>query len=837
MTHRPDPIAQPGRLFPWLTRALPLALFVFAAPAQAQVVISQVYGGGGNAGATLRNDFIELFNRGAAPVNVGGWSVQYTSTTGTTWSVSAITAGRTIAPGGYFLLQQAQGAGGTQNLPTPDEIGALALSGTNGKVALSNTSSALSGNAPSGGPVVDIVSYGPASTPTEGTPTAVLSNTTAALRNGAGCDDTGNNSLDFTIGAPNPRNSTVAAIVCGGGGGGGGAAVARATYDIQGEGATSPFVGQNVITSGVVTLLANGGFFIQAPTGDGNPRTSDGLFIFANPALWPGVQVGNLVQVTGTVSEFSFGAGATATPLTQLTAVSAVSLLGSGFIVTPTVVALPLMPGLSFEFFEGMLVTLQGAMQVQQNFLQARFGQVTLGAGRHQTPTNLHRPNSAQASALAELQARSRLLLDDASSAQNPNPTPFVLPGGVLRAGDGVGNLTGVLDFGPATNSLAVPGLYRLQATVAPTFTALNPRPAGLRGMGNDKIKVASMNVLNFFTTFTNGQTAFGGTGQGCTVGTSTTAGNCRGASNTEEYLRQRDKIVRAIAGLNADVIGLMEIQNNDNVAVQALVDALNSQARVGPYAALALPSQGTGTDAIRVAMIYRPLRVTPQGVPLSDAAAINNRPTLAQAFAGPNGQRFSVVVNHFKSKGSCPGAGDPDAPGNLDIGDGQGCWNGTRVRQAQQLRSFVASVQAASASPDVLLIGDLNAYGQEDPIFDLTSNGFVDQAARFNPEAYSYVFDGQAGRLDHAISSATLSPKIVGTAIWHINADESVAYDYNLEFKQPACPTCAPDPANRFDPYRSSDHDPVVVTIDLNAAPPTRAATAPARMPAAGAK
>jgi uncharacterized protein len=152
------------------------------------------------------------------------------------------------------------------------------------------------------------------------------------------------------------------------------------------------------------------------------------------------------------------------------------------------------------------------------------------------------------------------------------------------------------------------------------------------------------------------------------------------------------------------------------------------------------------------------------------------------------------------------------------------------RLQQAQRLRTFVAQLQQNSGSNDVLMMGDMNSYGQEDPIFELTSNGFIDQAARYNTLAYTYVFDAMAGRLDHAISSASMSPKIVATKLWNINADEQIAFDYNLEFKQPACATCAPDPANRYDAYRSSDHDPILVVVDFAAPARAKAAAAAAR-------
>lgn len=814
---------RPRKAFKALLRTLPLAFAgllgsTLVHSAHAAVLISQVYGGGGNSGATLQHDFIEIFNSGGAAVSIGGWSVQYSSANGTTWQFTTIPAGTSLAPGKYYLVRQAMGSGGTVPVDA-DLVGTIAMSGTNGKVALSSASTALSGNAPTGGTVQDIVSYG-SSTPTEGTPTAALSNTTAAVRKAGGCTDTNNNANDFSIEAPSPRNSAVAANTsCTGGGGGGGGPgdpIARTIPAIQGSGATSPFVGTLVVTTGVVTKRVNNGFFMQDPVGDGDPATSDGIFVFTSSTPPEAASVGSLVSVSGTVLEFSNGAGTTATPLTQISGTPAVTLLGSASPIAPTPVSLPVPEGSNLERFEGMLVSINGALTVQQNFFQARFGQLTLGAGRHETPTNRFRPGP-QASALDSLQARSRLLLDDSSSFQNPNPTPYFQAGGVPRAGDTVTNLVGVLDFGLATSTASGPGLYRLQPTALPVFAATNPRTTAPGAVGGN-IKLSAMNVLNYFTTFTNGATAGGQTGQGCSLGGSVTAGNCRGANNITEFQRQQAKIVLALAGLNADAVGLMEIQNNGNAAVQNLVEALNAQVGAGTYASVALPAQSTGTDAIRVAAIYKPARLMPVGAPQSDPDPINSRPTLAQTFMAANGEKFTLVVNHLKSKGSCPSPTDPDALGNVDAGDGQGCWNLQRLQQAQRLRTFVAQVQSLSGTPDALLVGDMNAYGQEDPIADLTSNGFVDEALRSNPFAYGYVFDGNAGRLDHALASSTMSPRITGARAWHINADEQVSYDYNQEFKAPLTTCSGPCPADPYnaDPYRSSDHDPVLIGLDL---------------------
>jgi predicted extracellular nuclease len=222
------------------------------------LVISQVYGGGGNSGATLRNDYIEVFNRGTAPVNVSGWSVQYASAAGITWASTSLSG--TVDPGHYLLVQEAAGTGGTTNLPAPDATGSIAMSATSGKVRLMTA----------GAVVQDLVGYGSSATTFEGSgPTPTLSNTTAALRKDGGCTDTDDNASDFTTGSPNPRNSSSAAKDC--------SAPppppppSVAIHDIQGTGHISPHVGETVTTSGVVTAKRSNGFYLQDP-GAGRTR-------------------------------------------------------------------------------------------------------------------------------------------------------------------------------------------------------------------------------------------------------------------------------------------------------------------------------------------------------------------------------------------------------------------------------------------------------------------------------------------------------------------------------------------------------------------------------------
>ncbi|MCC6348971.1 MAG: lamin tail domain-containing protein, partial [Candidatus Eisenbacteria bacterium] len=184
-----------------LSFALPPRAAHAASP---DLVISQAYGGGGNSGSVYKNDFIEIFNRGPSAVNVTGWSVQYTSATGTSWSVTALSG--SIPPGGYYLVQEAAGSGGTTSLPAPDASGSIAMSATAGKVALVNGTTALIGSCPSGGGLVDLLGYGTANCSETATMVA-LSNTTAGLRTSDGCVDTDDNSSDFAAGAATPRNS------------------------------------------------------------------------------------------------------------------------------------------------------------------------------------------------------------------------------------------------------------------------------------------------------------------------------------------------------------------------------------------------------------------------------------------------------------------------------------------------------------------------------------------------------------------------------------------------------------------------------------------------------
>ena len=567
---------------------------------------------------------------------------------------------------------------------------------------------------------------------------------------------------------------------------------------IQGTGTISPLAGQTVTTEGVVTRLNNNGFFLQDEAGDGDAMTSDGIFAFTGTA--PGVSVGDRVRLSATVVENNTGAAGNAAtaanPVTQLSSVTGLTGLAGGIAIAPTPIAFPENSEGELERYEGMLVEIAVPLTASQNFFQGRFGQVTLAAaGRLVKPTNLYRPGTTEALALAADNARRRIILDDGSSLQNPNPIPYVGADNTLRAGDTLSGLVGVIDYGLASSSTSGIADYRIHPAAPVSFTRANTRTAAPAAVGGN-VRVASFNVLNYFTTIDQA---------GASCFPSGTRSDCRGADSAAEFTRQRDKIVAALVAINADAVSLIEIENNGETAVNNLVAALNAAMGAGVYASVGLPAGGTGGDAIRMAMVYQPAKLTPVGPARSDTHAVHNRPPLAQTFAAANGKRFTAIVNHFKSKGSCP-ASSGDV--NADQGDGQGCWNALRVQQAQALRNFVAGIQAGTGDDDVLVMGDLNAYGREEPVTEFLDNGFTDQLSRFNAASYSFVFNGEAGYLDHAIASASLSAQISGATTWPVNADEPSVIDYNTEFK--------PQDLYAPSPYRSSDHDPVIVGLNL---------------------
>lgn len=603
-------------------------------------------------------------------------------------------------------------------------------------------------------------------------------------------------------------------------------------HDIQGNGSASPVVGQSVTVQAIVvgdfqpgdgdTFNTNlGGFFLQEPPDeyDADPNTSEGVFVFT-AASAPNVGPGDVVRVTGTVAEFN---GQTQVDARGGTIVDC----GDQPLPPPAQLLLPLSGRVEdLERYESMLVVFPQALRIAEYFDFDRFGEIVLCApnppdppaarDRLYQPTSIDQPGSAGAAARADYNRQACITLDDGRSIQNPDPArhpngqEFTLANR-FRGGDIVQQTTGVLDYRF--------NLYRVQPTTGASYSAANPRPEQPPAVGGD-LRVSSFNVLNYFTTLTSAGNVCG------------PARNqqCRGANNPEEFERQRAKIIEALFRIDADIVGLIELENTDDVAIENLVAGLNARFGATTYAYI---DTGTiGTDAIRTALIFKPARVTPVGAfetldSVDDPrfSDTRNRPALAQTFdrAGSNA-RFTVVVNHFKSKGSdCGGPPDDDPQ--------QGNCNGTRTQAAAALVDWLAGDPTGSNDPDALIIGDLNAYDKEDPIATIragaddtpgTADDYTDLERQFGGEyAYSYLFDGQYGYLDYALASTSLVPQVSGAQAWHINADEPDILDYDTTNKQPAQDALYDD-----DPFRSADHDPVLVGLALAGTTPTPTAT-----------
>jgi len=581
-------------------------------------------------------------------------------------------------------------------------------------------------------------------------------------------------------------------------------------HAIQGRGARSPFTGRHIVTQGAVTLATSNGFFLQELEGEGDPRVSRAIFVFTGSA--PAVASGQCVRLAGRVVEFNAGAPdnreTRAHTVTELHDASGLQVLRDGCNLAPVALALPLGAGDSLERYEGMLVTLRGPLTVQQNFFLGRFGQLTLATGgRIQVPTNVLRPGAA-ARALARANARRAIVLDDGSALQFPSPVPYLDADGTVRSGDTVDEITGVIDYGLASASAAGHGTWKIHPVRRPTFARANPRAAAPADVGGD-LRIAVANLDNFFSTIDDGQHV---------CAPRHVAADCRGAHSRAEFERQRAKIVEMLAAIDADVVALMEIENNGPTALQSLVDALNARVGSAAWGLVDEPMGGSGTDAIRVAMIYRPTRVTPVGPARSDRDPVHNRPPLAQTFATHDGAaRLTMIASHFKSR-RCEGA----TGGELDQGDLQGCWSRRRVAQARALVRFAGALARASGVEHTLLVGDFNAYAREDAPVLLAASGFADQAARFEADGYSYVFDGAAGRLDGVFASASIAPRVTGVAAWHVNADEPELLDYAFALRAPGA-AGAKAATWVASPWRASDHDPVVIGLRLGTAVMTR--------------
>ncbi|HEY8571204.1 ExeM/NucH family extracellular endonuclease [Phenylobacterium sp.] len=590
---------------------------------------------------------------------------------------------------------------------------------------------------------------------------------------------------------------------------------------VQGAGAASGMVGQVVtIEAVVVGDFQNGdgdlsrdigGFFVQEELADedGLAGTSEGLFI-SQATLGTDVEVGQRVRVTGVVSE-DFN-------ITQLKNVQ-VTIIGQN--ASSEVKAAVLNLPANLESMESMLVTVPDRLVVTHMEDLDRLGEVRLyrpegdglggaiaetGDGRPYTYTQIHEPDAAGLTAYDQAVDGRSIIYDDGLNGTwrpitNPDGGGVYNTANAVQTGDSITGLTGVLDFGFSN--------WRVRSVQdgQNTFTDSNPREPAPADVGGSLV-VGSFNVLNFFVTLD-------------TPGTSTDIGqDPRGADTQAEFLRQADKLIATLIRIDADVLALVELENDfstftgstvaEGNALGYIVERLNLALGGDVYSYVHPGLNAVGSDAISTGFIYKNdvVEIVAGTHVAIDLDPVNNRPTIAVTFEEiATGGQFTAVANHFKSKGSGTGA-------NADKGDGQGASNAGRVDQANRLLQFLAGAPTGTLDQDYLLLGDFNAYYQEDPIDVLRNAGFNPVGG---PTSYSYTFDGYVGSLDHAMPNGTLGTQVTGSTKWHINSEEAPALDYNTDADD-TNPATNRDPSI-FDgtvPYRVSDHDPILVGLSL---------------------
>ncbi|MGP4844536.1 ExeM/NucH family extracellular endonuclease [Marinobacter sp. 1Y8] len=542
---------------------------------------------------------------------------------------------------------------------------------------------------------------------------------------------------------------------------------------IQGDQDASPLIGESVAVEGIMTLDSRSkdglsGFYLQAADGDadGRSRTSEGLFVHTKRS---GAKVGHRVRIKGQVKEY-YG-------LTEVTRLSSLSDCGAAILPAPVMLSFPLPPARQLESLESMRVAFSAPLVVADVHDLGRFGAVSL-AGSEQW-----QQDSLEVSASAD-GVITRILLDDASNRQNPDGVNWLggqLDGSrLIRAGSQLKSVSGILDYRYKA--------WRIQADKPPVVLHSNPRPAAPEAPLKGSLRVASFNVLNFF----NGDGAGGG------------FPTARGADTARELVRQRVKLVSALQQLKADVVGLMELENDGSGPDSAIAEL--TRALGDPWTYVHTDDR-VGRDAIRVGIIYRKDRVAPLGdaVVLSEGPfARFSRPPVVQRFRSLEQDfSFRVMANHFKSR-SCRNA----KGSNSDQHDGEGCYAPARRDSARALVSWLA---AASPREGTLLLGDLNSYAGETPLNILAAGGYRQPGWNDEQPQYTYRYFGFKGMLDYVLTDTALASRATASGVWHINADEPPVLDYNLEHH----PRGRADRLYQASPWRSSDHDPVYVDID----------------------
>ena len=512
----------------------------------------------------------------------------------------------------------------------------------------------------------------------------------------------------------------------------------------------------DIRTSGVVTAVvregdAIKGFYLQDKVGDGNRSTCDAVFVaFENPTVTVGSEIELVASVTANDGQL------------KLTNVSSLQKLADNQLVTPTKVVFPADFG-DYSQYVGMVLEFDQTLFVTNNYYWGS-GRITLSSHRLNGGVEVALPGSNEYFALV-----AEHKLDQLTMVSSPSVAyPFADENGTLRMGYRVDNLQGTL-----TQSGSA---YQLEVTSRPNFYG-NPRAATHEPIGDYNVKVCSFNMEYYLRS---------------------NYGDFAGPADAVEADRQHAKLLKALQAIDADVYGLVEIQQG-NDAIAYMCNALNTAAGSDLYAYVTDGTSVSGSYT-KVGFIYRKDKISPVG-----SIEFNNLRTMyrkaIQAFQlKSNSEKFIFSLNHLKAKGTTY---DTTPEGDLDAGDGQSSYNATRVAEVNSIVSKCSNF--ATVDPDVLVMGDMNAYSKEDPIRRFESSGYTNLLKHYHGDTiYSYSYKGEVGLLDHALANSSMMAQVTGATVFHINTDEH----YKFEYQNAA--TC------QDNMYRSSDHDAVVVGLKL---------------------
>ena len=764
-----------------------------AFPASPDVVISEVYGGGGNSGASYRNDYVELYNRGTSAVSLSGWSTQYAAATGTNYLTTALSG--TIQPGSKYLVQLASGGATGATLPAPEATGTTNMSATAGKVALVNSTTALTcgSNCDTAAGVRDFIGFGTADD-YETSPAPATSNTTSATRSNPAADSD-NNAADFAKVAPTPENSQS-------GGGSGCTGYTTRIRDVQGSAHISPRNGQAVTgVRGVVTAVKSNGYWFQDPCPDTDPATSEGLFVFTSTTP-PTVGVGDEVSVTGTVSEFRSG-GATSGNLTttEITspsvsvlgtrAVPATTVIGTGGRVPPTTVIDndatgdvetsgtfdATTDGIDFyESLEGMKVQLNNPVAVGPSTSVNEIPVLGDNGANASVRTTRNGIVLRQSDPNPE-----RVLLDDAALSGS-------VPTGVNVGDHFSGPATGVLDYSFSNFKLL------LTSAVNRVNSGLSPQTVG--GPGAGQISTATFNVENLAPS--DPQTKFDGLA-GQIVNNLSAPGiiaveevqDNDGATNSTivDADQTWNKLISAISAAGGPAYTYRQINPVDdqdggapggNIRAGFLFRTdigltFASGTPGGPTTAVTASGSGNTSDPVNLS--NNPGRIDPA----NSAFAASRKPLVGKFYF--NSKPLFVIANHWNSKG-----GDDALFGKVQ--PPQQSSQTQRNQQATVVKNFVQSVLAIDSQARIVVAGDLNDFPYSSPVQTLVGAGLTDLPNTLpDAQRYTYVYEGNSQVLDHILLSASLNGAPHSYDVAHINAEFAT---------------------------QQSDHDPQVVRLTL---------------------